>query len=181
MLCASTTSVCCATTVGASSCAFVWNIVTLLAVSALLTFDIIFILDPTTCILTPTCATQPQVISLNSIIQLIPPFKNYTASDSKKLLLEIQAGAAGKNGTIASPHATSNGFTFRCGLHHLCPLHHHFSRMQSQVTPTRRQRSLDTGMESPCSSSYHWHRPSRTHRDPSSVNPTANIVSPRLL
>ncbi len=87
----------------------------------LITFDIIFILNPYTCVLTPTCSTQPQLISLNpiiqlispfnnytyltstqppvvsfnSIMQLISPFKNYTSYDSKKFFLEIQVGCAG--------------------------------------------------------------------------------------
>jgi len=85
----------------------------------LITFDIIFILNPYTCVLTPKCSTQPQLISLNPIIQLISPFKNYTYStqptvvsfnsimqlispfknytsyDSKKFFLEIQVGCAG--------------------------------------------------------------------------------------
>jgi hypothetical protein len=89
-------SVCCTTTICASTCAFIWNVITLLALGVLITFDIIFILNPYTCVLTPTCSTQPQVISINSLIQLIPSFKNYTSYDSKKFLLEIQVGCAGK-------------------------------------------------------------------------------------
>jgi hypothetical protein len=88
--------VCCTTTTGASTCAFIWNIITLLGLGALIAFDIIFILNPYTCILTRTCSTQPQVISLNSLMQLIPPFKNYSSYDSKKLFLEIQVGCVGK-------------------------------------------------------------------------------------
>lgn len=89
-------SVCCTTTIRASTCAFIWNIITLLALGVLIVFDVIFILNPYTCVLTSTCSTQPQVISLNSLMQLIPAFKNYTSYDSKKFFLQIQVGCAGK-------------------------------------------------------------------------------------
>lgn len=88
--------VCCRTTVGASTCALIWNIITLMATGVLVAFDIIFILNPYTCLLTPKCSTQPQVVSLNSIMQLIPTFKNYSSYDSKKFFLEIQVGCVGK-------------------------------------------------------------------------------------
>ncbi|CAM4806392.1 unnamed protein product [Rotaria magnacalcarata] len=88
-------TVCCITTIGASTCAFMWNLLTLLTLAALIALDIIFIMNPTTCWLTPTCSEQPQVVSLNYLIQMIPIFKNYTPYDSKKLFLEIQLGCAG--------------------------------------------------------------------------------------
>lgn len=53
-------------------------------------------MNPSTCILTTTCTSQSEWISLNWIMQLIPPFKNYTSTDSKKFFLEIQVGCAGK-------------------------------------------------------------------------------------
>jgi hypothetical protein len=88
--------VCCTTTIRASTCAFIWNIITLLALGVLIAFDIIFIINPYTCVLTPTCSTQSQIVSLNSIMQLIPAFENYTSYDSKKFFLEIQVGCASK-------------------------------------------------------------------------------------
>ncbi|CAF0851737.1 unnamed protein product [Adineta ricciae] len=88
-------TVCCRTTVGASTCALFWNLITLIALGVLIAFDIIFILNPYTCLLTSTCSTQPQVISLNSIMQLIPAFHDYSSYDSKKFFLQIQVGCAG--------------------------------------------------------------------------------------
>jgi hypothetical protein len=61
----------------------------------LIIFDVIFILNPYTCILTPTCSTQSQVVSLNYIVQTISQFQYYSIYDSKKLFLEIQVGCAG--------------------------------------------------------------------------------------
>ncbi|CAF3489359.1 unnamed protein product [Rotaria sp. Silwood1] len=90
-------TVCCITTIGSSTCALIWNLLTLLTLGVLIAFDVIFILDPYTCFLTPTCSTQSQIISLNYLIQMIPSFKDYTSYDSKKLFLEIQVGCAGKN------------------------------------------------------------------------------------
>ncbi len=87
---------CCTTTIRASTCAFIWNLITLLALGVLIAFDIIFILNPYTCILTPTCSTQPEVFSLNSVMQLIPAFKDYTTYDSKEFFLKIQVSCAGK-------------------------------------------------------------------------------------
>lgn len=87
--------VCCKPTVRASTCSFAWNFITLIALATLIVFDIIFILNPYTCILTPTCSTQSEIISLNYIVQQISQFKNYTIYDSKKLFLEIQVGCAG--------------------------------------------------------------------------------------
>jgi hypothetical protein len=69
--------------------------ITLIAVGVLIAFDIIFITNPSTCILTPTCTNQSQITSINSAIQTIPQFSNYTIYDSKKLFLEIQVGCAG--------------------------------------------------------------------------------------
>lgn len=89
--------VCCTQTIGAATCALIWNLITLLALAILIVFDVIFILNPSTCILTPTCSSQPEVFSLNFIMQLFPMFKNYTALDSKKFFLTIQVGCAGKN------------------------------------------------------------------------------------
>ncbi|CAF2469618.1 unnamed protein product [Rotaria sp. Silwood2] len=88
-------TVCCITTIGSSTCALIWNLLTLLTLGTLIAFDVIFILNPDTCFLTPTCSTQSQIISLNYIMQMIPPFKNYTSYDSKKIFLEIQVGCAG--------------------------------------------------------------------------------------
>jgi hypothetical protein len=87
--------VCCTTTVRASTCSFVWNIITLIAFATLIVFDVIFILNPYTCILTPTCSTQSPLTSINSVIQSIPQFSNYTTYNSKTLFLEIQVGCAG--------------------------------------------------------------------------------------
>ncbi len=67
-----------------------------MALGVLIVFDVIFILNPYTCVLTSTCSTQPQVVSLNSLMQSISPFQNYTSYDSKKFFLEIQVGCAGK-------------------------------------------------------------------------------------
>lgn len=61
----------------------------------LIVFDVLFILDPTMCLLTPTCASQAQVFSYNNIVQTIPQFQSYTIYDSKKLFLQIQVGCAG--------------------------------------------------------------------------------------
>ncbi len=69
--------------------------ITLIAFGVLIAFDIIFIITPSTCILTPTCGNQSQITSLNSAIQTIPQFSNYTIYDSKRLFLEIQVGCAG--------------------------------------------------------------------------------------
>ncbi|CAF0896751.1 unnamed protein product [Didymodactylos carnosus] len=62
---------------------------------AIVVFDTVFILNPYTCILTPSCSTQPQLISLNYLMTGISSFKNYSTYDSKKLFLEIQVGCAG--------------------------------------------------------------------------------------
>ncbi len=88
-------SVCCKTTIRASTYSFVWNFITLVALATLIVFDIIFILNPYTCILTPTCSTQSEIISINVVAQGFPQFKNYTIYNSKQLLLEIQVGCAG--------------------------------------------------------------------------------------
>ncbi|CAF1031580.1 unnamed protein product [Rotaria sordida] len=88
-------TVCCITTIGSSTCAFIWNLITLLTLGILIAFDIIFILNPYTCFLTPKCSTQSQIISLNYLMQMIPTFRNYSSYDSKKLFLEIQVGCAG--------------------------------------------------------------------------------------
>ena len=87
--------VCCASTVRASTCSFIWNFITLVTFAVLIVFDVIFILNPYTCILTPTCDSQPQSFSFNYIVQTIPQFENYSLYDSKKLFLEIQVGCAG--------------------------------------------------------------------------------------
>ncbi|CAF0957916.1 unnamed protein product [Didymodactylos carnosus] len=89
------TTVCCSPTIGASTCSLVWNILTIIAMGALVGFDISFILNPSTCLLTPTCTTQSEIINLQFIMTNIAPFKNYTFYDSKKLFLEIQVGCAG--------------------------------------------------------------------------------------
>jgi hypothetical protein len=104
-------SVCCTTTIGTSTCALVWNIITLMALSVLIGFDIIFILNPFACVLTSTCSSQPQVISLNFIMQLFPPFKNYSSYDSKKFFLQIQVGCAGRaenDASLLTHHLTTN-------------------------------------------------------------------------
>ena len=87
--------VCCATTTAASICSFVWNLITLIAFGVLIAFDIIFIITPTTCILTPTCTNQTQITSLISAIQTVPQFSSYSIYDAKRLFLEIQVGCAG--------------------------------------------------------------------------------------
>ncbi|CAF1197581.1 unnamed protein product [Rotaria sordida] len=87
--------VCCKTTVSVSTCSFVWHWITLIALGILIAFDIVFILNPYTCLLTSTCSTQSQLTSLNYIIQKIPQFSNYTIYDSKKFLFLIQVGCAG--------------------------------------------------------------------------------------
>ncbi|UJR30891.1 hypothetical protein I4U23_018401 [Adineta vaga] len=89
------TAVCCRSTIGTATCSLIWNIITLLALGVLIAFDIIFILNPYTCLLTSTCSSQPQFINLNSLIQLIPGFQNYTSYDSKRFFLQIQVGCAG--------------------------------------------------------------------------------------
>ena len=94
-------SVCCTPTIGASTCAFIWNIISLIGLGVLIVFDIIFILNPFTCVLTATCATQPQVISFTSLMQLIPAFKNYSSYDLKKFFLQIQVSCAGKRTNFA--------------------------------------------------------------------------------
>ncbi|CAF0748245.1 unnamed protein product [Didymodactylos carnosus] len=63
--------------------------------AVLVAFDIVFILNPHTCVLTSTCTTQSELISVQSVMNSITPFKNYTIYDSKKLFLEIQVGCAG--------------------------------------------------------------------------------------
>jgi hypothetical protein len=88
--------VCCTTTIAASTCALIWNIITLLALGVLIVFDVIFIVNPNTCLLTSTCSTRPQVISLNYIMQLIPPFKHYSIYDSKRFFLRIQVVSASR-------------------------------------------------------------------------------------
>lgn len=87
--------VCCATTVRASTCSFVWNFITLIAFATLIVFDVIFITNPYTCILTPTCSNQTQLTSFNYVVQNISPFQSYSIYDSKKLFLQIQVGCAG--------------------------------------------------------------------------------------
>ncbi|CAF4076828.1 unnamed protein product, partial [Rotaria sp. Silwood2] len=57
--------VCCTTTVGESTCSFVWHWITLVALGVVIAFDI------------------------------IPQFSSYTIYDSKKFLLEIQVGCTG--------------------------------------------------------------------------------------
>lgn len=86
--------VCCATTVTASTFSLVWNCITLIAVGTLIVFDVLFIIDPTMCILTPTCSTQPQTFSFNYVVQSISQFQSYSIYDSKKLFLQIQVGCA---------------------------------------------------------------------------------------
>jgi len=87
--------VCCKSTVRASTCSFAWNFVTLLALAALIAFDIIFILNPYTCILTSTCSSQTALTQANFITSAVSQFRNYSTYDSKKLYLEIQVGCAG--------------------------------------------------------------------------------------
>ncbi|CAF0849426.1 unnamed protein product [Rotaria sp. Silwood1] len=87
--------VCCRTTVGTSTCSFVWHGITLVALSVVIAFDILFILNPYICLSTSTCSTQSQLTSINYIIQKIPQFSSYTIYDSKKFLFEIQIGCAG--------------------------------------------------------------------------------------
>jgi len=88
-------TVCCSPSVRRSTCSLVWNIITLITMGVLIAFDIVFILNPSTCLLTPSCATQSEIISLNFIMTSISQFKYYTTFDSKKLFLEIQVGCAG--------------------------------------------------------------------------------------
>ncbi|CAF4557341.1 unnamed protein product, partial [Rotaria sp. Silwood2] len=87
--------VCCTTTVGESTCSFVWDWITLIALDVVIAFDIVFIVNPYTCLLTSTCSTQSQLTSINYIIQKISQFSSYTIYDSKKFLLEIQVGCTG--------------------------------------------------------------------------------------
>ncbi len=54
----------------------------------------IFLTNPYACLLTPTCSSQSQLISLNFILQTIPQFSSYSIYDSKKLFLKIQVGCA---------------------------------------------------------------------------------------
>ncbi|CAF0910691.1 unnamed protein product [Adineta steineri] len=86
---------CCTPTVGAARCALIWNLVALVALGNLIGFDIIFILHPDICLLTPTCSTQPQVVSLIDLLQKVPVFKYYTTHTAKKLFLEIQVVCVG--------------------------------------------------------------------------------------
>ena len=53
-------------------------------------FDTIFVMNPSTCILTLTCSSQPEVISLNFLMRRVPQFSNYTNYDSKTFFLRIQ-------------------------------------------------------------------------------------------
>ena len=94
--------VCCMTISLGSHCAVVWNLITLLTLGALITFDVIFILNPSTCILTPSCSTQAQLLSLTSIIQLVPFLKNYSSSDLKHLFLLVQVICAGRTKTLVT-------------------------------------------------------------------------------
>lgn len=84
--------VCCTTTLRASTCSLVWHVITVVACALLIAFDIVFVLNPYTCLLTSTCSSQSQVISLNFLMQTLPQFSTYTSYDSKQLILEIQLG-----------------------------------------------------------------------------------------
>ena len=83
-------SVCCNSSVRASTITFFWHLITLIAFGLLIMFDTIFILNPTTCLLTFTCSSQPKKISLNFLMQRVPQFSTYTNYDSKKFFLQIQ-------------------------------------------------------------------------------------------
>jgi Na+/melibiose symporter-like transporter len=87
--------VCCTTTVRASTVSLIWNFITLIVLAVLIAFDIVFITNPYTCLLTPSCSSQSQLTSTNFLTQTGSQFQYYSIYDSKKLFLEIQVGCAG--------------------------------------------------------------------------------------
>ncbi|CAF4049782.1 unnamed protein product [Rotaria magnacalcarata] len=65
------------------------GVLSLLSLGTLIGFDIVFIINPYTCILTPTCTSRVSLTSFG-FVQALSPFTNYSSYDSKRLFFYIQ-------------------------------------------------------------------------------------------
>jgi len=94
-------TVCCAPGPPAGLRAAVVTVIALIACAALISFDAVFIAQPSTCILTPSCATNAASNSTFSytlqqsfltLFRTLGPFSSYTQSQAKFLFQTIQIG-----------------------------------------------------------------------------------------
>jgi len=92
---------CCSPGPSAAFRAVVITIIALLACATLISFDAVFIAQPSTCILTPSCATNAASTTMFSyyfqqsfftVFNNLGPFKSYTQSQAKFLFQTIQLG-----------------------------------------------------------------------------------------
>jgi hypothetical protein len=92
---------CCCVGPPAAFRAVVITIVALLACAALISFDAVFIAQPSTCILTPSCASNANSTTIWSYntqsnfftaFTSLGPFKSYTQTQAKFLFQTIQLG-----------------------------------------------------------------------------------------